>query len=545
LLIYIGAYLTKPIAFSMQTLIYNAHIYTVNARFEVAQAMCFQNDSLVAIGSNDDLMRRYALSADSLIDMGGKAIYPGFIDAHCHFIRYALSLHEVDLRTCQSADEMVARVVAYRQANPQVTYIIGRGWNDTTWHESVRGTLPNNAQLNKAIPDIPVVLTRIDLHAALVNEVVLQLLHYDTHTTIKGGALHQQNGKLSGLLLENAIYPIWEKLPQPSTQLLENAILEAQQNCFAVGLTTLSDALSYCADVRLFEAMQQKGQLKLRLYAMIDGASAADKAHFLQQGIQRNAHLHVRCIKYFADGALGSRGAWLLEPYSDAPNEQGIALYESEAFSQALRECYAAGFQVATHAIGDAANRFVLQHYGQILQGNNPYRWRLEHAQILQPNDTTLLKQHQIIPSIQATHATSDMNWVAQRLGDRVTYAYRWQDIWQTMGMVAAGSDFPVEDINPLLGFYAAVARRDVQGNPPDGFMPEQALTRVQALQAMTIYAAYANAEEDCKGSLEVGKYADFVVLDRDIMTVPLLDIAPTQVLQTWIGGEKVWDKTV
>lgn len=517
-------------------ILYNAQIYTVNAQFDIAQAMVVQGGRVVAVGSNVDILNTHL--ATETRDMGGKPIYPGFFDAHCHFIRYALSLYEVDLRGCRSAKEMVQRVVTYRQANADATHIIGRGWNQDDWQT---GDMPDNALLNELLPDIPVLLMRIDLHAALANDKALALAQFDINTQIAGGKLHIANGQLTGLLIDNAIYCIVAQLPSPNKDVLIEAILAAQQNCLAVGLTTLSDALSIGSDIALFDELQRNGKLQLRLYCMIDGASGADKRYFLQRGILRNDRLHVRCIKYFADGAIGSRGAWLLEPYSDDPTQYGIALYSPDAFLGELRECYQAGFQVATHAIGDAANQFVLNSYAEILQGNNPYRWRLEHAQVVQPSDTGLIGQHHIIPSIQATHATSDMTWVATRLGERLFHAYRWQDLWQQNGMVAAGSDFPVEDINPLLGFYAAIARRDLQGNPPAGFMPDQALSRRQALEAMTIYAAYANAEDDEKGSLEAGKLADFVVLDRDIMSLPLGDVPAAQVIQTWIGGQAVF----
>ena len=516
-------------------ILYNARIYTVNPRQPVAQAMAVKDGKIVTVGTDAEIVNNFR--AAEVRNMQQQCLYPGFADAHCHLIKYAQTLLEVDLRGCLSIQEMVERVRQYRAQHPQTKGIVGRGWDQNLWAEKV---FPDNQLLNQHFPDIPVFLTRVNIHAAVANEVALQQANLTADTTINGGLIGVTDGKLNGLLVDYAMLPVAALFESFDEKTLETALLKAQQNCFTVGLTSLTDARTLHQEVKLLDRLQQTNQLKLRLACMIDGATA-DADYYRQRGILESERLQVRCIKYFADGALGSRGAWLLEPYSDAPEERGLQLYERTEFIEHLQACYQSGFQVATHAIGDAANRFVLECYANVLKNDRSHRWRVEHAQVLHPDDTHLFQQYGILPSIQPTHATSDYSWAADRLGNRIATAYRWQDLFHQHQVLAIGSDFPVETIDPMRGFRAAVLRQDDDRQPPTGFQPTQALTREQALAGMTLGAAFYNFQENNLGSLEIGKAADWIIMDTDLLHDSAEQLWRAKVLETWVAGEQVF----
>ncbi len=522
----------------MNTLtIHNAHIYTVDANDTMAEAMYIENGRIVAIGKNEEILQVYS-NADRLIDAKQKFIYPGLIDAHCHLLRYAQMLGEVQLFGATSFEEIVERVQQYRKANPHKKVLLGRGWDQNLWADK---QFPNKMLLDKHFPDIPVFLTRVDLHAAVANQQALQQAGITIETQLNGGIIEQKDGALTGLLIDTAVKYVEARLPKLTKEELGELLIQAEKNCFAVGLTSLGEALVMPSEADLLRQLQDAGKMKMRLYCMIL-ATPESKEQFLAKGIEVGEQFTIRTFKYFADGALGSRGAWLLESYSDDPQNQGLQLLEYEPFVKELKQCASNGFQVATHAIGDAANRLVLDAYAAVVGSQTDHRWRVEHAQIVQPEDMEKFGKYNILPSIQATHATSDMYWLEARLGsERIKLAYANQQLLQQNAVVAAGSDFPVEKINPLLGFYAAVTRQDVEGYPKEGFQMDNALSREQALKAMTIWAAYYQFEEAVKGSLEVGKFADFVMLDRDIMTVDCKEILQTKVLRTFIDGKRVF----
>ncbi len=519
-------------------ILHNSTIYTINNTKATTEALAIKNGKIIAIGSNKAIVEQY--HANTIHNLGKKYVYPGFYDAHCHFLRYALMQNELQLFDSTSLNDLVERTKAYHHKKPHLTAIIGKGWDDTKWTDDSK---PHKAILDYYFPNIPVLLLRVDMHAALVNQKALDLAGITLDSFIEGGKVLQENGEASGILIDNAISVVSAILPQPSLADLSAALVKAQHHCFAVGLTTLNEALIEQEEIALIDELQKSNELKLRFYMMIN-STPANRAHYFKHGLYKTDHLNARCFKYFSDGALGSRGAWLLAPYTDAPDNYGLPLLDKPVFTAECAEYLQHGFQVATHAIGDAANKFVLDAYSAVLPPNNPHRWRVEHAQILQTSDLARFKQYNITPSIQATHATSDCPWIVKRLGEnRLKKGYRFKELLDQNGYVAAGSDFPVEQINPLLGFYAAVVRKNTDGYPSGGFQMDNALSRWEALQAMTIWAAYSNFEEHERGSLAPNKFADLVVLDQDIMTIADEEILNTKVLQTYIGGELVYEK--
>lgn len=517
-------------------IVHNATIYTVDEGFSIAQAFAVKDNRYVAVGGNSSILSNY--ESENVIDMGGKPIYPGFIDAHAHFYRYGLGLQVADLLGAESEEELVQRVKDHHDRNPEVAWILGKGWDQNLWDGK---EFPTKHALDSLFPDTPVLLTRIDGHAALVNQKALTLGGITARTEMVGGKVILEDGKPTGVLIDNAIKLVSAKVPDASEEESRNALLGAQENCFAVGLTTVVDAGLEIATIDLIKKMQEENTLKMRMYAMVN-PSEANMAHYFEKGPYQDDKLTVKSFKIYGDGALGSRGAALLRPYHDHSDNYGFLLKNPEEFDELAKQMYEHGFQMNSHCIGDSANRTLLDIYAKYLKGKNDLRWRIEHAQIVSKEDMPKFAKYSIIPSVQPTHATSDMYWAEQRLGPfRIKTAYAYKDLLDQNNMLALGSDFPVEHINPLYGFHSAVARKDAENWPEDGFQSENRITREQALKGMTIWAAYANFEEDLKGSIEPGKLADFVVLENDIMIVDRRDIRGIQVTNTYIGGEKVF----
>lgn len=512
----------------------NVKAYTVNAAFDVVDCLAIRDGRIAAAGREAQILEQFA--PERVVDGQGRFAYPGFLDPHAHFCGYGLSLANADLTGAGSWEQAVARLVDHQGRHPSA-WVQGRGWDHTRWPDRA---YPTRELLDRAFPDRPALLVRVDGHAAVANGAALALAGVDEGTRIDGGEFAQDGGRLTGLLIDNAIDRVRQAVPVPGRAELEQALLAAQANCFKVGLTSVSDAGIERDLALLMDDLHRSGRLKIRIYAMLN-PTEENYEHFLAQGVHVTDRLTVRSVKTYADGALGSRGALLLEPYQDDPGNRGLQLNSDRQLEEVCRRAAAAGYQVAVHCIGDAAVRLVLELYGRHLPPGNDWRWRIEHAQIVADADLGLFGAHGIVPSIQSTHATSDMRWAQERLGERVGTAYRYQDLLGQNGWLPNGSDFPVEDINPLLGFYAAVARKDLQGWPRDGFQPENALTREQALRAMTIWAARANFEERGRGSLEPGKWADLVLLDRDLMTAPEADLPGARVLATYLAGEPVY----
>lgn len=518
-------------------LVYNATIYTVDSSFSTAEAMAVREGKIVATGKMADLEKEY--EAIEKLDAQGKFIYPGFIDAHAHFVGYGMSLQRVDLTGTTSWDEVVERVKTFAAANPQ-GWITGRGWDQNDWDVK---EFPMNEKLNELFPDRPVLITRVDGHAAVANQKALDLAGVKAGDTLTGGEVEEMEGTLTGILIDNAVDLVSAKIPSSTTEQFKAALQAAEKNCFAVGLTTVDDCgLSY-RDVESIKTLQASNDLKMRLYVMLSDEKA-NYDYLEKNGIIKTDRLNVRSFKVYGDGALGSRGACLLEPYSDKAGHYGFLLSNPAHFDSVANHLSQKGWQMCTHAIGDSGNRTMLNIYAKYLKGKNDLRWRIEHAQVVNQNDFNLFGANSVIPSVQPTHATSDMYWAGDRVGtERVKGAYAYNQLLQQNGWLPLGTDFPVEDISTFKTFYAAVVRKDAKGWPADGYQMENALTREQTLRGMTIWAAKANFEENEKGSLEKGKLADFIILDTDIMKAAPEKILSIQVLKTFIGGEKVYEK--
>ncbi|MGJ7031144.1 amidohydrolase [Niabella hirudinis] len=519
-------------------LVFNGTIYTADSSFSKAEAMVIKDGKIVALGTKNNLEKQY--TCKERLDAAGKFIYPGFIDAHAHFAGYAKAVSELDLVNTRQWEEVLHRLSDYETSRDAAAWIIGRGWDQNDWPDK---EFPTNEALNKKYPNRPVYLVRIDGHAAIANNKALELAGVKAGDTIAGGEYQVKNGKLTGVLVDNAMDKVASQIPEPSFEELRTMLGQAQANCFEQGLTSIHDCGLNYDMVEKMEAMQKSGALKMRLYVMLSDAKQ-NYDYLLKRGIIKTSRMHVRGFKVFSDGALGSRGACLLHDYSDRAGWKGFLLSSPEHFDSVARVIAAQGWQMCTHAIGDSANRTILEIYARHLKGRNDLRWRIEHAQVINGNDFHFFGDYQIVPSVQPTHATSDMYWAGSRLGrDRVKDAYAYLKLLKQNGWIPLGTDFPVEDISPLKTFYAAVVRKDATGFPASGFQVENALTREQALRGMTIWAAKAAFEEQEKGSLEPGKLADFVVLDYDLMQAPETELLKIKVLKTYSGGEVVFEK--
>ncbi len=514
----------------------NAHIYTADSSFSVADAFVVKDGKFLAVGPAKTLADQY--DADSTVDLGGQSVYPGFYDPHAHFLGLGQVLSQADLVGATSYNEVIDRLKAFYQKHPEVLWLTGRGWDQNDWDDK---TFPTKEKLDAAFPNVPVALMRVDGHALLVNSKTLRLAQVTAGSKLPGGEVVLNNGQPTGVLVDNAMQLIKRVIPQPDLNDKAQMLLAAQKVCVALGLTTVSDAGISPDEINLIDSLQKANKLKIRDYAMISlGEPNLD--YFLKRGPFQTDRLTVKAFKLYADGALGSRGACLRRPYSDRPETGGFLLLGPAELERVTKLLYASNFQANTHCIGDSANHLMLDLYGKLLKGHNDRRWRIEHAQVVSPDDFWKFGTYSIIPSVQPTHATSDMYWATERLGPiRVKGAYAFKDLMKQNKVIAFGSDFPVEAVNPIFGFHSAVARQDAKNFPVAGYQMENAVDRKSALLAMTRWAAYACFEDHLRGSIAPGKQADFVVLDRDIMTVPNPQIRQTKVKQTWIGGERVF----
>ncbi|MFD1769742.1 amidohydrolase [Sphingobacterium suaedae] len=519
-------------------IVYNANIYTVDSSFSQVQAFAVKNGVFVDIGTTQEIRDKYIAKEE--FDAEGKPIYPGFYDAHAHFFMLAELLEQVDLNGTRSLGEVIEKLKAYQKAYPDKKWITGGGWDQNLWEDK---TFPTKDSLDKYFPETAIFLSRVDYHAALVNSKALEIAHVDSAHVVEGGLIAADSiGMPTGLLIDNAMQLVSQHIPDPEERPLLLGLRRAQDSLFSVGLTSIVDAGLTLEQLEYLKKFYQQDSLKIRDYAMIAGnPNSIEK--YIKEGFYESDRLSIRSVKLMADGALGSRGACLLDHYHDAPT-RGFLLHSPQEFDQVIKKLANSDFQVNTHAIGDSANRLMLDTYGKYLKNGKKRRWRIEHAQVIAPADFSKFAQFHIIPSVQPSHATSDMYWAEERLGPtRIKGAYAYKELLKQYGKLALGSDFPVEHFNPLYGFHAAVARVDKTGFPNGGFQTENAITREDALRGMTIWAAFASFQEKKRGSIERGKDADFVVLDNDIMTAELPDLRLIKTLRTVIGGETVFHR--
>ncbi|QCX00921.1 amidohydrolase [Aggregatimonas sangjinii] len=508
----------------------NANVYTVDEGFTQAQAFAVHKGKFVAVGSTEGVRDVY--TADQILDADGRTITPGLIDAHCHFYRLGLNQQLADFSGTSSFEEVLRKVEDFQRLKPQPV-LRGMGWDQNDWEVK---EFPTKKELDELFPETPVVLERVDGHAYLVNQAALDMAGIKWNTKVDGGEIVKNAYGNTGVLIDNPMRLIDSVMPPPSLETKVQALKDAQRICFNYGLTTVNDAGLDRSTIELIDSLQQTGELSIRVYAMVSN-NPEDVDHYIYQGPVKTDRLNVRSVKVYGDGALGSRGAVLKRPYTDKWNHYGAMVTPIDEIKDLARRLAISEYQMNTHAIGDSANALVLRTYREVLKDRPDRRWKIEHAQVIDSTDFDYFSEG-IIPSIQPTHATSDMYWAEERLGpDRMKGAYAYKKLLNKADIVALGTDFPVEQVSPFLTFYAAVARKDTENYPEGGFQMDDALTREEALRGMTIWAAYSNFEEDEKGSIEVGKFADFTIYSDDLMEVPLKDIPSIQAQQTYIAG--------
>ena len=528
----------------------NGKIYTVDTTRPTASALAVRGGKILFVGSDVEARKLGSRSA-TVIDLGGRTVLPGFIDAHAHLLGLGNLLRRVNLAGSSSYDEVIARVKAFSKDVKPGEWILGRGWDQTRWPGR---EFPTHDALSRAFPNNPVVLDRVDGHAILANAKAMELARVTAATTDPAGGriIRLASGSPSGVFVDNAEDLIGRAIPASTRADTRKAILAAVAEANRWGLTGIHDAGASAETIGIYEELAKAGNYNLRNYVMLSDPGVPDPRGrgnpYLRRGPQSalyDGHLWIRAIKLYADGALGSRGAALLAPYADEPANSGLLVSTPDHIRATAVWALRSRFQVNVHAIGDRGNRIALDAIewalGLVPRAN--HRFRIEHAQVVSPEDIPRFAKLGVIPSMQPTHQTSDMGWAEARVGpQRIRGAYAWRSLLNTGVIIPSGTDFPVEEVNPLLTFHAAVTRQDPSNLPPGGWYPEQKMTREEALQSMTIWAAYAGFQESVLGSLTPGKYADFVVLDRDIMRVPDTEILGTRVVSTGIGGKRVYE---
>ena len=515
-------------------IVYNANIYTVDPNNQKISSFAVKDGKFIYVG-DDTVISKY--SSPNIINAEGLPLYPGFNDSHAHFYNLGFFVNQVDVKETKSFEEVLKKVIDYDKINSK-KFIIGRGWDQNDWDIKL---LPTNKLLNEAFPDKAVILGRIDGHAYIVNDYALSLAGIDNNSMIDGGEFVKINGKLTGVLIDNAMELVDNIIPEPTKEESIKALIAAQDIAFENGLTSVTEAGISREQIELIDSLHKSGVLKIKIYAMINNGPDVD--YYLEKGPFKTDRLNVRSVKVYADGALGSRGASMINEYSDKKGYFGIIRTPIDSIKSLAFKLAGTKFQMNTHAIGDNANRIVLNAYRDALFNYRDPRWRIEHAQVINKDDIELFNP-KIIPSVQPTHATSDMYWLYDRIGKkRAKHAYAYNELLKKSSVIAFGTDFPVEEVSPMMTFYSATVRKDKDGYPDDGFQVENIISKGDALYAMTIHGAYANFEEDEKGSIEIGKSADFIILDNDIITSAEFRIPLTNVVATFVEGELVFNR--
>ena len=541
----------KIAAEDVDLILVNGNVYTVNERQPHAQAIGVKKDRVVFVGSNDEAKKLNVTSAGRRIDLAGKTVVPGLTDSHCHIFGIGERELTLNLEGTNTREDFLAKVKERVAQTERGKWITGRGWIETFWKPP---QFPTRAELDKIAPDNPIFLTRADGHAAVVNSAALKISKIENHTSDPfGGRILKDSGEPNGMLLDNAMDLVAKNIPKPTETEREQAFLTGINREIKLGWCEIQNAGSHYNDIDLFNRMFEAGKVKLRLVNCVYGPGD-DAQRFLREGSIVDAfdhHYTQRTIKVIFDGALGSRGAALLKPYSDRPDTSGYLTEKPEDLKPMFEEALRRGIQVETHAIGDCANRTILDLYEKAFKAVPPEqrnisepRWRVEHTQILDPVDLPRLAKLGVIASMQPSHAISDLFFAPSRLGkERLAGAYAWKSLLKTGAIICGGSDAPVERGEPMIEFYAAVARKSIKGESAEGWHPEQAVTREQALKMFTLWPAYAAFEEKDKGKIDIGMLADFTVLSADIMKIPEPEILKTRCTMTVIGGETVYEK--
>ena len=515
-------------------IVINSKIYTANKSNEVAKSIAVRNGKIIDIDSIN-LDNKY--EAKEILDANEKTILPGLIDSHCHFYNLGLDQQVVDLRGTTSFEEIIERLKVY-DLNNESNVILGRGWDQNDWEIK---QFPVNTQLNSIFKNKLVVLERIDGHAYIVNDNALQLAGIDENTLVRGGLVLLKNNKPTGVLIDAPMSMVDKVLPEKTTKEKVNALKEAEEISFSYGLTTVDDAGLGMEIIDLIDSLHKSNELKIKIYAMVS-VSKTNIQKLKKSGKIKTPKLNVRSFKVYGDGALGSRGAALKKPYCDDPHNYGFLRTDIKDLKYYANEIANMGFQMNTHAIGDSTVSVLLKEYQKVLNDIDDPRWRIEHSQVVDLNEFNLYND-KILPSVQPTHATSDMYWAYDRLGERIEGAYAFKDLLSSSKRIALGTDFPVERVNPFHTFYSSIERKDLSGYPAKGFQIENALSREETLKGMTIWGAYFNFEENEKGSIEKGKSADFIIIDQNIMEIEAARIPNTKVLKTFVDGELVYQK--
>ncbi|WP_088330658.1 amidohydrolase [Lacimicrobium sp. SS2-24] len=524
------------------TVIHNVKGYHVlpEQGVQAFSVLVFEQGKVVATG-DQSLVARYPQATQ--LDGQGRTLLPGLIDAHGHILELGEALLRVDVRDSNSPQQAAEQVAAFASAHPHQQWITGHGWNQVLWPGKA---YPQAAILDASIRDKPVYLTRVDVHAAWVNSKALEMAGIDKTTPDPDGGqiLRDAQGNPTGVLIDNAMQLVSQHLPKQTEQSLDLALTTASQHLLSLGITSVHDAGISQQQAAFYRAKAEDNALSLRIYAML---AASDPAleEMLRQGpyYDEQDMLVIRSVKGFGDGALGSRGAALLEPYHDQPDHHGLMVTPKAQLPDLFERVLGHGFQLNFHAIGDKANRLALDNFARAYDkvGGETLRHRIEHAQVVSLADIPRFKDLGIIASMQPVHATSDMNMAEDRIGaQRLKGAYAWQRFLAQGTVLAAGSDFPVELANPFHGLHAAITRQNHKGEPLDGWLPDQRMSKAQALRAFTLDAAYAAHQEDELGNLQTGKWADFILVDRDIFTIPENEIWQASAVQTWVAGERV-----